>query len=418
MGQDGARDFAHADAKLSKPGKYSKIRSCVNFHNWPLHRHLSLSKTHWLFMHILMVSKACLVGAYQTKLEAIAKFNDVELTVIVPPVWLDPAGSVHLERSHTNGYRLLVDPIRLNGQFHFHYYPTLKRRLAALRPDILHMDEEPYNLATWMAVRQARQTNVKTLFFTWQNIYQKYPFPFNYIERQVLSTVDYAIMGNQAAVDVWQKKGYTGPYQVIPQFGVRPDIYVPPAHRDSGRGFVIGSAGRRLVPEKGVDLLLKAVARLPGIWQLHIAGEGPARRELERLALELGIRERVYFDGVIPSNEMPAYLGQLDVLVLPSRTLPNWKEQFGRVLVEAMACEVAVIGSDSGEIRNVIDDAGLIFPENNVDALYDRLLTLLKDPTLCRRLGRDGRKRVLEYYTQAQIAARTVEVYREMMSSG
>jgi glycosyltransferase involved in cell wall biosynthesis len=181
---------------------------------------------------------------------------------------------------------------------------------------------------------------------------------------------------------------------------------------------VIGSAGRRLVPEKGVDLLLKAVARLPGIWQLHIAGEGPARRELERLALELGIRERVYFDGVIPSNEMPAYLGQLDVLVLPSRTLPNWKEQFGRVLVEAMACEVAVIGSDSGEIRNVIDDAGLIFPENNVDALYDRLLTLLKDPTLCRRLGRDGRKRVLEYYTQAQIAARTVEVYREMMSSG
>ncbi len=369
-------------------------------------------------MRVLMVSKACLVGAYQTKLEAIAKFDEVELTVIVPPVWQDPSGPVPLERSHTDGYRLLVDPIRLNGQFHFHYYPTLKARIAALKPDILHMDEEPYNLATWLGVRQANKAGVKSLFFSWQNICQKYPFPFNRLEKQVLQAVDYAVMGNQAAVEVWREKGYEGEHQVIPQFGVRPDIFSPPASRDEGRVLIIGSAGRRLVAEKGVDLLLQAAARLPGIWRLHIAGDGPARRELEQLAHELGIGDRVHFDGVIASDQMPAYLGQLDILVLPSRTLPNWKEQFGRILIEAMACEVTVIGSDSGEIPNVIGEAGFIFPEDDIDGLYNHLLTLLKDESLRRRLGRLGRERVLNHYTQEQIAAKTVGVYREMMGDG
>ncbi|MCB0036610.1 MAG: hypothetical protein KDE51_21405, partial [Anaerolineales bacterium] len=88
------------------------------------------------------------MGTYQTKLEQIAQHSDVELAVIVPPSWQDPAGEVVLERSHTEGYQLWVEPLRFNGQFHIHYYPTLRQKLRDFRPDILHMDEEPYNLAT------------------------------------------------------------------------------------------------------------------------------------------------------------------------------------------------------------------------------------------------------------------------------
>lgn len=367
-------------------------------------------------MKILMLSKACLVGAYQSKLEEIAKFDDVALTVIVPPVWLDPAGPVELERSHTNGYRLLVDPIRFNGQFHTYHFPKLKQRLVEIQPDIVHIDEEPYNLATWLALRQARQAGAKTLFFSWQNLEKEYPLPFRHLEKQVLAGVDFAIMGNQEAACVWHNKGYTGPYRVIPQFGVDPELFCPAGPRDPGRGFIIGAANRRLLPEKGVDVLLRAAAGMPGIWRLHIAGDGPSRPSLMQLARDLGIAERVFFDGPISSLQMPTYLQQLDVLVLSSRTMPNWKEQFGRVLIEAMACETAVIGSSSGEIPNVIGDAGLIFEEEDVDALRAHLMRLMQQVETREKLGRDGRARVLQHYTQSQIAAQTVAVYRDILA--
>lgn len=368
-------------------------------------------------MRILMVSKACLVGAYQTKLEAIANFENLELAVVVPPLWRDPSGPIYLERSHTNGYQLLVAPIRFNGQFHFHYYPSLPGLLRSYRPDILHMDEEPYNLATWMAVRQGKKIGARCLFFSWQNIFHRYPFPFNIFERQVLDKVDHAIMGNEASVDVWREKGYKGPAEVIPQFGVQPDLFRARERRDQGGTFIIGSAGRRLVREKGVDLLLQAAAELPGIWRVHIAGDGPQRPALEGLARKLGIRDRVVFHGVIPSDEMPSFLGQLDVLVVPSRTLANWKEQFGRILIEAMSCGVAVIGSDSGEIPNVIGSSGLIFPEDDAQKLRDALCSLQQDQEKLERLRKAGRERVLKHYTQEKVAAKTVHVYRKMMEA-
>jgi glycosyltransferase involved in cell wall biosynthesis len=366
-------------------------------------------------MRILMLSKALLVGAYQSKLAAIARHADVNLLAVVPPTWNDPAGQVTLEPMPANGYRLLVEPLRFNGNFHLHYYPGLPRRLAEFRPDIVHIDEEPYNLATWLAWRQAKAVGAKTLFFSWQNLRRAYPPPFRWWEKQVLAGVDYALMGNAEAMQVWRAKGYRGPAQIIPQFGVDPAQFAPPPQRNRAHGFVFGSANRRLVAEKGDDLLLRAAARLPGDWRLHIAGDGPFRPTLERLAAALGIGDRVQFDGPIPSGQMAAYLGQLDALVLASRTLPNWKEQFGRVLVEAMACETAVIGAISGEIPHVIGDAGLTFPEDDADALHGHLLRLMESEMLRDELGRNGRRRVLAHYTQAQIADQTVAVYRDIV---
>jgi glycosyltransferase involved in cell wall biosynthesis len=363
-----------------------------------------------------MVSKACLVGAYQKKLEAIAAHDDVELTVIVPPSWDDPAGRMTLERSYTAGYDLKVEPLRFNGQYHLHYYPTLNKRMSELKPDIVHMDEEPYNLATWLGVRAAKKQGAKSLFFSWQNLKNDYPFPFRRMEQTVLNSVDYALVGNQASENVWREKGFTGKVAVIPQFGIDPTLFSPPAKKDYGRGFVIGSAGRRIVPEKGLDVLLEAAAQLDGMWQVNIAGDGPELPALKQLAKKLGIQDRVNFDGVIPSERVPAYLQQLDVLVLPSRTLSNWKEQFGRVLIEAMACGVAVVGSDSGEIPNVIGNAGLIFAEDNVTALRIHLYNLLQHPDQRKALAEIGRAHVLAHYTQEKIAAQTVQVYREMMA--
>jgi glycosyltransferase involved in cell wall biosynthesis len=364
-------------------------------------------------MRVLMVSKACVVGAYQKKLEELARLPELELTVIVPPYWRDERGILELERQHTQGYDLVVEPMAFNGNFHLHFYPGLGRQIRHVRPDLVHIDEEPYNLATAHALWLARRAGARSLFFSWQNLLRRYPLPFRMIERYVLRNADYAIAGNQESAQVWRAKGYQGRVTVIPQFGVDPEIFYP-APRPSGRGFVIGYVGR-LVEQKGVDLLLEALSGLEGTWRAYVLGSGPESQALRSQAQRLGLSNRVSFDHQIPSGQMPAYYHQLDVLVIPSRTRPNWKEQFGRVIVEAMACGVPVIGSDSGEIPHVIGDAGLVFPEEQVDVLRAHLGRLLGDPSFHQDLARRGRERVLARFTQAQVAAQTYQVYRAVL---
>jgi glycosyltransferase involved in cell wall biosynthesis len=364
-------------------------------------------------MRVLMLSKACIVGIYQRKLEAIAR-QDVELLVLVPPSWKDERGETRLERAYTQGYRLEVTPILFNGSFHLHCYPQFACEVDRFRPDIVHIDEEPYNVATWQALHHARRAGAKTLFFSWQNIQRTYPLPFNLGEKWVLQNVDYALMGTDSAAQVWRDKGYTGPLRVIPQFGVDPELFQPQPY-NSNRPFTIGYFGR-LVEEKGVHILLDALARLGNNdWRLRIIGNGPQSPALLEQVARLGIADCVQFCDLLPSAQMPAQYAALDAYVLPSLTRPHWKEQFGRVLVEAMASGVSVIGSDSGAIPDVIGDAGLIFSEGNADVLANHLRRLQSDAALRETLCEKGRARVLAHFTHEHVAQATVEVYREMV---
>jgi len=362
-----------------------------------------------------MVSKALVVGAYQRKAEAIARLG-VDLTVLTPPAWGDRRGRQVAHPCHTAGYQFKIVPVWLNGNYHLHFYPTLMRELAAFSPHVVHMDEEPYNLATWLGLRAAERTGAAGTFFTWQNLYRSYPQPFRWLENENYGRAALAIAGNGEAATVLQRKGYTGEVAVIPQFGVDPVVFSLPSGRlpTEKPTLRIGYAGG-LLAEKGVDLLLRACAGLQGEWHLHIVGEGSERTRLQQLAAQLQIGDKVRFSERLDSTAMPAYYQTLDVLVLPSRTLPTWKEQFGRVLIEAMASGVAVIGSDSGEIPNVIGTAGLIFKENDEVGLRNHLQRLLYQPAERKRLGQAGRQRVLACYTMDQVAAQTVAVYEQLL---
>ncbi|MEN6478028.1 MAG: glycosyltransferase [Anaerolineales bacterium] len=369
-------------------------------------------------MRVTIVSKACVVGAYQTKLEAIAAHDDIELTAIVPPYWREGRHRIELERAHVSGYELIVAPAAFNGAYHCHWYPGLRGLLRASRPDLVHIDEEPYNLATYQALRASEAIGARSIFFTWQNIARRYPPPFRWLEKSVYAGVHGALAGNADAVSVLRAKGYKGPVRVVPQFGVDAERFSPaPCTEEEPpqRPFTIGYAGR-LVKEKGLLVLIEALAGLEGEWRAKIYGSGPFRQQLERAIEAAGLSERIEIYDRISSTEMPARYRELDVLVLPSLTRPNWKEQFGRVLIEAMACGVPVIGSTSGEIPRVVGTAGLLFRERSSSMLRQQLADLREDRAMRALLALRGRERVLDYYTQTAIAKQTVEFYREVMA--
>jgi glycosyltransferase involved in cell wall biosynthesis len=367
-------------------------------------------------MRVVILSKALIVGTYQRKLEEIAALG-VELTALVPPSWREPrVGVTHLDRRFTKGYKLEVLPIRLNGQHHLHFYGGLAQALERLRPEVFHIDEESFNLATYLAMRAGRAVGARCCFYNWANIDRLYPPPFSYFERYTLRHAHHAIAGNQEAATIIRRHGFKGPISVIPQFGVDEQLFSPVGtQQPSSRGaFTIGFLGR-LVAEKGVLDILEAMAELPAAIHLLLIGDGALRGQIEQRATALGIHERITITGPLPSTAIPATLRNLDLLVLPSRTRPNWKEQFGRALIEAMSCGVPVLGSDSGEIPNVIGDGGLVVPEGDVNALRAAIEQLYRDPALHAELSRRGRQRVLDQFTQAAIARRHVAVYQQML---
>ncbi len=369
-------------------------------------------------MKILLLSKALVVGAYQKKCEELAALPDIELTVAVPPSWKEPrVGAQLLERRFTHGYSLEVLPIALNGRHHLHFYPRLDRLIERLRPDVFHIDEESFNLATFLAMRAGLRFGARCCFYNYANIERFYPPPFAFFERYAFRHAAHALAANQEAAAIIRRHGYAGPLTIIPQFGVDPSLFAPAdlQLRKIPNTMLVGYIGR-LVPEKGILDLLEALACLPDSIRLRIVGEGAQRAEIEGRIQQYGLDQRV---ELLPwTQDMPGALRALDVLVLPSHTTATWKEQFGRILVEAMSCAVAVIGSSSGEIPQVLGDAGLIFPEGNSKALSELLLTLSQQQALRQELGRRGRARVLAYYTQAALAARYAEIYRGMQAAG
>jgi len=392
-----------------------------------------------------MLSKALIVGAYQKKAEELAKIPGVELIVVVPPSWREPeVGEQVLEPRFTDGYRLEVLPIRFNGRHHIHYFPTIGRLVARLRPDVFHIDEESFNFATYLAMRAGLRYGARCCFYNWATIDHYYPPPFSLFERYAFRHAAHAIAGAEEAAAIIRKHGYRGPLSVLPQFGVDPALFAPrdgrrktedegsriedgrssrhelrssildPRSSDSPSSFVVGYLGR-LVAQKGLLDLVETLPLLPPHVRIRLIGDGALRPHIEARAAELCVRERV---DLIPwTNDVPGELRRLDALALPSRTTPTWKEQFGRVLIEAMSCGVPVVGSSSGEIPQVIGEGGLVYPEGDIAALAAALRRLADDPALHNELGRRGRARVLEHYTQAALARRYYDIYRSMLAN-
>jgi glycosyltransferase involved in cell wall biosynthesis len=246
--------------------------------------------------------------------------------------------------------------------------------------------------------------------------------PFRQTEQMVHRQSDFAFSGSESARNVLRSKGYRGPCALLPG-SINPAIHLPDPSADGLRGelgipddaLVLGFMGR-ISRVKGLETLFEAVSLLEDLpWHLVLVGDGDHMKPLQENAMSRGLASRVHFTGYVPHTEAPRYLSFFDVLVLPSETQPNWKEQFGRVLIESLACGTPVIGSDSGEIPHVIarSKGGLTFPEGNTDALARALKMMIESPGLRTKHANLGRSFVLAEHTNLALARRFVDNVRK-----
>ena len=172
----------------------------------------------------------------------------------------------------------------------------------------------------------------------------------------------------------------------------------------------------RLIRNKGIHTLLQAfkkvVLAVPNS-RLVVVGKGRYFAELARLTDVLRLREKVHFIKFIPHQDVHSVYTMADVFVLPTLLV----EVFGIVVVEAMMSELPVIASKLGGIQDIIIDreCGFLVPPNNPDAIADKIILLLTDRGLRRRLGRNARKRAIEKYSWSVIAEKTIRIYKELM---
>jgi glycosyltransferase involved in cell wall biosynthesis len=388
-------------------------------------------------MRILVASHTYIVDLNCQKLRELARLEkNLEVTIVVPKRWR-PGGVqnkiIEPQAKNEGNFRIVpLTNFSKNNQGLLTFSFDIIHLLKEFKPHVIQVEQGVKSLAYAQLITLNKLLNLraKNLFFTWWNLPYTNKFPISLLEQYNLKNTDGLIAGNQDGIDILREHGYQGQAIVMPQLGVDEQLFSPRSHSDlasqlkiKSDDFVVGFVGR-FVPEKGILTLTNALTGLKELsWKLLLLGRGILQNQIEKTATEAGIKDRLIIVESVPHAEVSNYINLMNTLVLPSETTDEfktltatgWKEQFGHVLIEAMACRVPVIGSDSGEIPNVIGDAGLIFPEGNVEALKNCLQQLIKEPDFTDKLAEKGYQRAREKYTNKALAKQQLEFYHQLL---
>ena len=337
----------------------------------------------------------------------LAAKNDVELHLIVPAIWKEFGRTIAAEPQREAGFSVHVLPIRLPHagpmNWYLHFYPALGRLLRELDPDVIHLWEEPWSIVALQA--QMLRRRAALVLEVDQNLLKRLPPPFEAIRKYVLRRTDHVLSRSPDATMVVRARGYAGPVTPI-GYGVDAATFTPlssSAETGPRRAFRIGYVGR-LIEEKGLDDALEAMAMSGSPVTLGIMGEGPYESGLRERVASLGLEQCVSFQGWGAPAEVANFLRSLDALVLLTRTTRDVREQFGRVIIEAQACGMPVIGSTCGAIPDVVGDGGWIVPERDPHALRDLIDRIAGDAALLRAKGLAARANVQARFTYEAVA--------------
>ena len=372
-------------------------------------------------MRLCLISHAYLESAYGPVLEALAVRPDVELALVTPKQYKlnlqTSSGEFSGESAQFVTYAL---PIHFAGRQGTFVYAgkQLRAALDEFKPDLILHEQEVYALGAGQIAAVARSRRIPVVMFVWENVQRSFSAPRRWLRSYVLRRSAGVIAGSERAAAMHKAWGFHGAIAVLPQMGTA--VGSPPTlgRRQPG-GLQICYVGR-LIAAKGIDVLLRAVARLQShgiLMRCTIAGRGEERERLEQLAEQLGICSVVSFAGVLVPEETKALIRRSDVLVLPSRRVKDWEEQFGRVLIEAMAEGTVPIGTNTGAIREVIGSEALLFAQDDVDGLAELLERFAKDETFLCAQQEAAWARFCQRYTHEVVTEEKVAFLKHVLQT-
>ena len=372
-------------------------------------------------MKLLVVSHPCVTPVNQSFFADVQSLTKWDLTIVIPALWKTEYKKAPLAPLKWGSLqaKLRIVPVMFSGNIPLHLYKDpLVGYLRQLNPDVIYVHNEPYALSTSQFFAANRLVGRRPIgFYTAQNICKTYPFPFKSLESWVFRRSDFSFPVTESALAVARGKGYSGSAVVLP-LALDTSVYYPKLDlaqkkrcelKISRDDTVIGFMGR-LVMEKGIETLIQSLPILgTRPYRCLIVGSGPDEARLRELVAKNHLQDKVIFTGYVSHDEAALWLTLFDICVLPSRTTPNWKEQFGRVVLESLACGTPVVGSDSGEIPSLLRKTGAedaIFPEGNAEALSNVLIKLCDNPAAREKLGSVGGAVVRNQFNQQHLASR------------
>lgn len=332
--------------------------------------------------------------------------SDLDVHLLAPAVWHEFGRTLHADPADDPGVTMHIQPILLPKAgpmgWYAHFYPGLRRLIRDLAPDVVHLWEEPWSIVALQA--RALKGRAALVLEVDQNILKRLPPPFEAIRKHVLRNTDHILSRSPDATEVVRARGYRGAVTPI-GYGVDQATFHPQGSRANDRaGFRLGYVGR-LIEEKGLDDALDAMARSAADVSLAILGEGPYEEALRARVARLGLGDRVTFRGWAAPADVARFMGDLDALLLLTRTTRSVREQFGRVIVEAQACGVPVIGSDGGAIPDVVGPGGWIVRERSPEQLARLFDAIASDPTDRIARADAARRNVETRFTYDAVAA-------------
>ncbi len=300
------------------------------------------------------------------------------------------------------------------------YAPTFLRLFTAFRPDIVHIFEEYSGLLAFECtlLRDILCRNSRIMVYSAENLRGNVHPVFRLPAKYVMARAALAFVCSHTVERILAQEEFAHPIHVFP-LGVDTSTFYKFPVDDlkqklqlDGK-FVLGYIDR-LLRIKGVSFLIEMMRHLPEQVHLLIVGSGPEKQHLQQQIAAFHLEHRVRLVGEVPYVELPRYMNCMDAGILPSRTTRRWQEQFGRVLVEFMSCEVPVIGSDSGSIPEVLDKTGLTFREKDVQELVERVTMLMNNPEKRGEYGSAGRTRAQQHYSIEVMCQKFLTMYQQL----